>query len=531
MSNSSSSSNKQIARAASTVMFAYVLSNLVGLIRQVLVSNTFGTNSQLDAFYAAVTIPDLLFNLLAGGALASAFIPIFTDVLKKENSRLAFNLFSSIVSLILLVLGIGSLITVYFAPTIVSKVIFVFQPNLDSGLLQLTINLLSIIMIAPTIFGISGIVMGVLNTHQKFLIPALAPVVNWLGWIIGIVFIVPTQGIFGLAWGYVIGACLHLLVQIPVLLSLEKITIPTPKDLMNNKVIQILKLMGPRLFGVGAVQINFLINTMLATSLGEGSLSAINIGRMIMTMPLFVIAQAIATAALPTFSAQVAKNEKADMVHSLTATLRGVLVLSIPASIGLIILRNPITAILFQRGKFDAHSTELVAWAILWYTAGLVGHAIVEILSRAFYALHDTKTPVTIGILAMGLNVVLSFVFVALFTKMSWMPHGGLALANSLATAIEAGFLLYYIRKHLGGIEIKALGVSFFQFTLASLLMVLCIYGWQLFSAGYGDWIEVLGGVVFGAIAYLFGLILLRIPELSIARAYITKVLSRVSRR
>lgn len=522
-----STSNQQIARAAGTVMFAYILSNLVGLLRQFLVSNTFGTNLELDSFYAAVTIPDLLFNLLAGGALASAFIPIFTDVLKKDTPRQAFDLFSAIVSLILLVLGASSLITVIFAPAIVRDVIFILQPSLDPDQHQLTIRLLRIIMIAPTIFGISGIVMGVLNSHQKFLVPALAPVVNWLGWIIGIFLFVPSQGIFGLAWGYVIGACLHLLIQVPSLFRLGRIKLPTLKDLFDRNVIQILKLMGPRLFGVGAVQVNFLINTMLATTLGEGSLSAINVGRMIMTMPLFVIAQAIATAALPTFAAQVAKNEKGEMIHSLGTTLRGVLLLAIPASVGLILLRGSITAILFQRGAFDSRSTELVAWAILWYTAGLVGHSIVEILSRAFYALHDTKTPVSIGILAMGMNVGFSFIFVAWFSNLRWMPHGGLALANSLATAIEAVLLILMIRKHLGGIDIGALGVSFFQFGLASLFMALTIVGWQVFGSSFGALAEAVGGILIGTLTYLAGLHLMRVPELAYIRTMLSRILGR----
>lgn len=497
-----SSATRQIAKAASIVMLAFILSNLVGLLRQILVSNAFGTSPEIDAFYAAVTIPDLLFNLMAGGALASAFIPIFTDEYEKQNASSAFYLSSSIINLIFLFLGGASLLAFAFAPSIVQHLIFVFKPDLDPTTASLTSELLKIILIAPTIFGVSGIVMGVLNTRQHFLIPALAPVFNWIGWIIGLFAFVPSMGIQGLAWGYVLGAVLHLTVQLPQLFRLPNFEFHFILGLKRDGVRQVLKLMAPRLLGVGAVQINFLINTMLAASLGVGSLTAINMGRMVMTMPLFVIAQAIATAALPTFSAQVAKGQQDEMRGSLTSTLRGVLLLSVPSTFGLIVLRQPITSLLFERGEFTANSTELVAWAILWYTVGLIGHSIVEILSRAFYALHDTKTPVKIGILAMGLNMIFSFGFVWFFNQLGWMPHGGLALANSIATAIEALFLLWLIRKPMRGIDTVSILSGGGQYLLSALGMSAVILGvLNLFGLSSAMWNSVIG-ILVGVIAY-----------------------------
>jgi putative peptidoglycan lipid II flippase len=236
--------------------------------------------------------------------------------------------------------------------------------------------------------------------------------------------------------------------------------------------------------------------------------------RMVMTMPLFVIAQAIATAALPTFSAQVARGERDDMRASLAATLRGMLLLSIPASLGLILLRQPITAMLFERGKFEARSTEMVAWALLWYTAGLVGHAIVEILSRAFYALHDTKTPVSVGVTAMGLNAIFSFGFAAAFARLGWMPHGGLALANSLATAIEAAILFYLMGRRLDGINGASIAHGVGQFSLAALGMIIATLVWMQFAANLNPWLLGLGGVAVGGLAYSAGILLLKVPEL-----------------
>jgi len=510
----SNNANRQIARAAGTVMIAFVLSNVMGLVRQILVSRTFGTNQALDAFYAAATFPDLLFSLLAGGALASAFVPTFTSFLATEKREDAWRLASSITNLVIVVLSLVSGLAALFAPVIVRHVLFVLKPDLDPALQSMTVDLLRIILIAPTIFGVSGLLMSILNTHQKFWLPALAPVFNWVGWIFGIIFLVPTMGIYGLAWGYVIGACLHLVVQIPGLLRLERRRYTPTLGLDNPAVSEVARLMAPRLLGVAAVQINFVVNAMIAASQSEGSLTAINVARMLMTMPLFVIAQAIATAALPTFSAQVARGEMSEMRSSLAATLRGVILLSLPATIGLILLREPIVAVLFQRGEFTALSTEMVSWALLWYTAGLVGHSIVEILSRAFYALHDTKTPVIVGTIAMGLNVIFSFGFAWIFSQIGWMPHGGLALANSFATVLEAVTLFILMRKRLNGIEGKSIAEGAWRVSLSALGMGLGLGLWIQLTGGLNRWLVALGGVALGGALFTLGVVILRVPEI-----------------
>ena len=268
----------------------------------------------------------------------------------------------------------------------------------------------------------------------------------------------------------------------------------------------------PRLLGVSVVQLNFVVNVIIASGLPEGSLSAINYAWQVMTMPQVVIAQAIAIAALPTFSAQVARGDTHEMRASLAATLRSVLFLSLPASLGLILLRQPLIALLFQRRTFDAHSSELVAWALLWYAAGLIGHNVVEILSWAFYALHDTKTPVFVGVGAMTLNVIFSFVFSALFTQIGWLPHGGLALANSLATALEMTTLFILMRRRLKGLEGTNIWRGFAQAALGTLAMSLVVLFWTQIEGSV--WIIGLGGVVLGGCFYGFSLWAMKVPEL-----------------
>ncbi|UCD42908.1 MAG: polysaccharide biosynthesis C-terminal domain-containing protein, partial [Chloroflexota bacterium] len=212
--------------------------------------------------------------------------------------------------------------------------------------------------------------------------------------------------------------------------------------------------------------------------------------------------QSIAIAALPTFSAQFAENKLDEMRSSLASTLRSVMLLSIPATLGLIILRQPLIELLYQRGEFTELSTQLVAWALLWYAVGLVGHSVVEIMVRAFYAMHDTKTPVIIGVAAMSLNVVFSILFIAVFSRLGWMPHGGLALANSLATMLEMIALLYMMRDRLNGLEGRKVMLGFGQAALATFVMTLALVAWmnQMFTQPV--WLVVIGGVALGAGVY-----------------------------
>ncbi len=513
-----SSANRQIARAAGTVMVAFALSNLIGLIRQILISRAFGTGSAIDAFYAASTYPDLIFSLVAGGALSSAFIPTFTGLLVNEDRRGAWKLASSIVNLILLVLIALSVISAILAPQIIR---YVLAPDFPPNEQALAASLLRILLISPAIFGVSGLIMGILNTHQRFLLPALAPSMYWLGMILGLLFFVPSMGIFGLAWGAVLGAALHLIVQLPDLLRLPAHLYLPSLGLDNPAVREVGRLIAPRLLGVAVVQINFVVNVIIASGLPVGSLTAIKNAWMVMTVPEVVIAQAIAIAALPTFSAQAARGAPEEMRNSLAATLRGVLLLSLPASLGLILLRQPLIALLLQHGEFDAHSTDLVAWALLWYSVGLIGHSMVEVLSRAFYALHDTKTPVFVGTAAMTLNVVFSIAFARLFEQIGWMPHGGLALANSLATALEMSALFILMRRRLKGINGAHILRGLLQSSLATLGMCAALWAWT--QSGWPSWFLALGGVLLGGIVYFVVVWALRVPELGIVIAGLTR--------
>jgi putative peptidoglycan lipid II flippase len=513
VSRQGQSGTRQIARAAGLVMVAFVVNSLMGLLRQILITQAFGTDAALDAFYAAARLPEIVFSLVAGGALASAFIPTFTGFVESKKTKQAWQLASAIFNLVALLLGAVCALAWVFAPQLVGRVLV---PQFDAVQQALTVELLRIQLITPVVFGASGLLMGILNAHQSFLLPALAPSMLWLGVIIGVLFFAPAIGIHGLAWGAVLGAFLHLGVQLPALVSKG----PRYQFILGlglASVRQVARLMGPRLLGVAVVQLNFLVNVIVASGLAEGSLAAITVAFSVMLMPQQAIGQAIAIAALPTFSAQVARGKLNEMRSSLVSSLRGIFLLSIPASVGLVLLREPIVALLFQRGEFGPDDTQLVAWGLLWYAAGLLGHTVVEIASRAFYALKDTRTPVLVGAGAMSLNVALSLTLPGAFARIGWMPHGGLALANSAATFLEMLVLLYLIRGRLQGLEEKRLFSGLGQAAAGSLVMGAGIWLWAARFIAAPAWQTAGGAILLGLIIYAIFSWILRVPEVSLA--------------
>lgn len=510
MSVNNTSANRRIARAAGIVMVGFVLSSLSGLLSQVLITNAFGTSTEIDAFYTGNRLPETLFTLIAGGALASAFLPTLTGFLTRDDRKGGWRLTSSVVNLILIIMGVLSVVAAVAAPWLVRTVL---APGYeDAEKIRLTISLLRIMLLSPAIFGVSGILMATLNAHQHFALPALAPACYRLGLIAGVIFLVPSLGIHGLAWGTVLGALLHLIVQLPALRRLEP-SYQRTLGLEMPAVREVGRLMLPRLLGAAVVQLNFWVNTILASSQPEGSLSALTFAFQLMIMPQAVIAQATAIAALPTFSAQFAQGKMEELRASFSNTLRGVLFLALPASLGLIILRKPIISLLFERGAFSAQSTEQVSWALLWWGVGLVGHSVLEIIVRVFYAMHDTRTPVTIGALMMSLNVVLSLIFSALFERIGWMPHGGLALANSFATALECIALLWLLHKRINALDLARTGRGMLATVGASLGMAFALWIWTALTGERSTWLIGIGGGLVGFGVYWLLSIALGSPE------------------
>ncbi|HEY5119016.1 MAG TPA: lipid II flippase MurJ, partial [Anaerolineales bacterium] len=267
-------------------------------------------------------------------------------------------------------------------------------------------------------------------------------------------------------------------------------------------VRNVARLMAPRVIGQSAVQFNFLVNTMLASGQPVGSLSAITLAFNLMLMPEIAVAQATATAAFPTLSAQVSRGEIDPMRSTLASILRGVFFLALPASVGLILLARPIVRIIFERGAFTVQSTDMVVWALYFYAAGLVAHSIVEVLTRAFFAFQDTTTPVAVSVSGMILNVALSLVLVGAFSAAGWMPHGALALANTLATAVEMTALLIFLRRKILRLLDRDGWLSLARTVLSAAVMAAALLIWTQIFHIESKWIAGLGGIAVGLAVY-----------------------------
>lgn len=484
--------SRQLVRATTVVMGLYVLSRVAGLARDIVISRAFGTSPQLDAYLAAFRIPDLIFNVIAGGALTSALIPTFAALLTSQQREAAWRLASSILTLCLVVVTLAAGAAALLAEPLVGGLI---APGFGPEQKALAVNLMRLMLVTPIIWGISGTVMGILNSFHHFALPALAPTVYNLAIIGAALGLAPALGVYGLALGVVIGALLHLAIQIPMMLHQGGV-FRLQFGLADPNVREVGRLMLPRMIGLATVQINFVVNTILASGLPAGSISSLDYAFRLMLLPEAIVAQAIATTVFPSLSALAAERDRARMRELFSNALRATLFLAVPASVGLIVLRVPVTQLLFQRGAFDAESTRQVAWALQFFALGLFAHAGLEIIARAFYALHDTATPVKIGFGAMGLNIVMSLLFAGP------LQHGGLALANSLATILEMLALLLLLRVRLGGIDGARLARAVGRMAVAALVMGLLVEGFMaLLQPAW--WVAALAGLPLGAIVYL----------------------------
>lgn len=494
----------QVLLGSATVVAAgFVLSRLLGLVRSIVIAHAFGTDPELAAFWVASRLPDLVFQLLAGATLSAAFIPTFSRVLLRSGEAAAWRLASSALNVIAVATLVLAAIVFFLAPTLVP----LLAPGLGEAtgqqaeLRALAVHLTRLMLISPLFFGASGMVTGILNARQHFLAPALAPVCYNLGIIAGAVFLAEGHGVEGLAWGVVGGAAAHLVVQAPALRASGMRWTPS-FDVLSEGVQEVLRLMGPRVLGLAASQLNFLAAIFFASFVSDEAISALNYAFLMMMMPVGVIGMAISTAVFPTLAQHGASLDTSALRTAVSKSLRQILFLAVPASAGLIILATPAVRVLLERGAFDADSTRLVVAALGLYGLGIAAHSGIEILSRGFYAVADTRTPVAIAVAAMLLNLALSAALV--------VPFGlrGLAAAASITAFVEFGLLLWVLSTRLGGLERRALtrtvGSTLAATAALSLVMVGALAGLSL--AGVRD-TSMLGALVRIVVAGTLGLV------------------------
>ncbi len=503
-------SQQQITRAAVLVMVAFAISRALGLVRQMVFSHYFGAGPDMDAYVAANRIPEAIFMVIAGGALGSAFIPLFAARITLGETTSAWRLASALINILLVVLVPISLLGILLAPWLVQTLV---APALPADVQAQTAALMRVMLLSTAIFGVSGIVMGVLNAHQHFLLPAIAPILYNLALIGGAIWGGLTHiGVMGAAIGMVVGAVSHLLIQLPGLFQYKmRYTLTLGKG--DAGVLEVGRLMAPRVLGVAAWQLNLVVTNNFASWWGVGAISALEYAYRLMLLPQGIFAQAVGTAAFPTFAAQAARGAFDELRATLLATFRMVLAITLPASAGLILLGSPLIAMLFRYGAFDIDATHEVAWALSMFVLGLVAYSAVEVLARAFYALQDTWTPAWAAIVSVVLNILLSFAFPPLFDRAGAPAHAGLALANAVATTLEMLILLAIIHRRVHGFDVRRLLLFSLRALGATLGMSAGLWVWLAVTPP-NAWLQTLGGIALGVLLYAGMAVLFRIDEL-----------------
>ena len=441
-----SKSTRRILVSSLIVGAGFLVSKITGFLDDRILVQTIGRSSELDAYYAAYNLPDLLFTLIAGGALAAAFIPIFTGCLTREDRPGAWRLFSAVVNTAFIAAAIGATILALCAPWIVAQTVAQgFTPEYQ----QLTANLMRTLLIGTVVFAIGGVVMSSLQANQHFFLPALAPIMYNLGVLGGVIFLAPTIGVWGPTLGAVIGALLFLFIQIPGLIKYQA-RWSRWLGWHDANLRRVVKLMIPRVIQLGAIQVASLVAVSLASTLPVGSVTALANGWKVMQMPETLIATAIATAAFPTLSEFASRGQITQLRSTLRITLAAIIALTIPATIGLLLMGQYVVAILY-----DASPDVMlpITWAVHGYALGLVAQSALEVTARTFYAQQDTWTPLYVSVGAMIVAIVASF------TLRSVLGVGGLALANAIGVTVEVATLLLILRRRLR-IQISAAPVA-----------------------------------------------------------------------
>lgn len=442
-----------LAKSSFLLAFFFAIDKVFSFVRATMVNRLFGLSYELDAFNAANNIPDLLSALISGGALGVALIPVLTEFMEKDGRKAAWDLFSRILNLAFIVTGVIALAIALNASWLVDNVIAKGFPAEQRAL---TTELMRLDLIAIMIFSISGLVMASLQANQHFLLPALAPTMYNLGQIFGAGYLAPEgdsfmglvktpglgMGVHGIVYGVIIGAALHLLIQIPGLIKYGFRWTPRI-NLKDPGVRQVLWLLGPRVITMFFIQMFFIVRDYMASFMNEGAVTALNNGWFIMQVPETLMGTTVAIALLPTISEMFNRGDQDRFTGTINGALRVILAITIPTAFLMMAGISPLIKLAFG---YTVEETALVTLATRVYLLGLTGHAMLEIAARSFYAQQDAKTP----LLAAFLNAVGYIGIVIVLTE--WMGFAGIALANILAFTLEALLLLWLLNRRFPGI-------------------------------------------------------------------------------
>ena len=511
------SKSKTIFSAAFILAAAALTSRILGLFRDRLLAGRFGAGDELDIYYAAFRLPDLVFSILIMGAISSAFIPIFAQSFRK-NKKEAWQLVNGVLNLAFLSLIVVAGILAIFAPQIISLI----APGFSGAKREMTILLTRIMFLSPIVLGISSILSGVLQYFHRFLVYSLAPIMYNVGIILGILIFVPAWGLVGLAWGVVLGAFLHMLIQLPSAIYSGFSWRPI-LDIYHKGVRKIIKLMIPRTIGLAGFQINFLVITAIASTLASGSIAVFNLSNNLQYVPIGIFGIAFATAVFPNLAKAFAWKRKKTFSKDFSSTFSQILFLIVPLSALFFILRAQIVRVILGTGEFGWIDTRLTAAALGIFSLSIFAQSLIPLISRAFYAFQNTRTPVLISLTSIVLNICFSFFFVWVLgnsniiasllsgiLKLKGLKEFailGLPLAFSLANIINFAILLKLFAKKINWWQPKYILTSFSKIVLATLLLGFTTYSLLYILDLFLDTHTFIGIFLQGILAAIAGIV------------------------
>lgn len=499
-----------ITVAAALVALSSLVSRILGVIRDRILAGRFGASAELDIYYSAFRIPDLIFNLVVLGALSAGFIPVFTSLIKDRQggdyqaNRPAWRLASNILNFLVLGLAALSLLGIIFAGELTRLI----TPGFSQADQETTAILTRIMFLSPVFLGLSGVLGGILQSFKRFLIYSLSPIFYNIGIIIGAIYFVDIWGIKGLAWGVVLGAALHFLIQIPSAsqLGFRYSWFLSWRDEQARKIG---KMMIPRTMSLAISQINLVVVTIIASTLPAGSLTAFNFANNLQAFPVGIFGISFAIAAFPALSESVGSKQK--LTEHFSNTMRQILFFIIPATVLIVALRAQIVRVVLGTGNFDWRSTIMTMDALGLFALSLFAQATIPLLTRVFYARHNSRTPFYFGLISIIINIVLSF-YLSRFLGVA-----GLALAFSIANIVNLVLLWTWLYVKVGSLDFGGILISSLKFLtgaiaagLAAQIMKVVVWPYIDMTKFSGVFVQLtvsfgVGTLVYALFCYLLG--------------------------
>jgi len=476
---------KSVNFAAFILGVASLISALLGLARDLLLARQFGAGDELDVYYAAFKIPDFIALVLIMGAISAAIIPVFTQYLSRSKEE-AWDFLSAFLNICLVVLIIVAASLAIIAPLLISLI----APGFDGEKREVAILLTRIMFLSPIILGVSNVISGVLQVFQRFLVTSLAPIFYNIGIILGILFLVPLMGVSGLAWGVVLGAAIHLIIQLPVFFHAGFKYKPV-FNFFHQGVVKVIKLMLPRSLGLAASQINLIVITAIASTLAAGSIAIFTLANNIIAILIGIVAIPLTSAVFPALSLSFFDEDKTVFLKQFSLAFRHIVFLVIPLSFLFFTLKTQIISLLFESAKFGTADVQLTAACLGLFSFGIFAQGLVLLASKTFFATHNTKTPAIISAVVVCLNIALSLFFVSILRSPNFFQENisslfnlenskgleivGLPMALSISAIFQLFLLLLFLKKIIGSFETKEIFNSFVKTVFASIVMALFV--------------------------------------------------------